>query len=57
MRRYRVQHRVQSEGVKIARLGCVLDQHDLEDIDRENCAVRTVTPYYLCVVPIMIKMR
>ena len=57
MRRYRVQHRVQSEGVKIARLGCVLNQHDLEDIDCEHCAVRTATPYYLCVVLIMMKMR
>ena len=39
MGRYRVQHRVEGERVEISRLGCVLDQHDLEDVDREHCAV------------------
>ena len=39
MRRYRVEHRVEGERVEVSRLGCVLDQHDLEDVDREHCAV------------------
>ena len=38
MGRYRVQHRVEGERVEVSRLGRVLDQHDLEDVDREHYA-------------------